>query len=286
MDTIFRGMVQCMNEKRWVDFPKYFSSPYAKNGQQFTAETHAAQLQTVGDFELTVDAITVDGVSQQCVAANVIAKFHPSKDFLGKEPEGKVLVFSEQSFNWYTGNKLSKTLLLADHDAMQRQLSETSQPGHIADLISAHRGIGKKKVPARELEQIYRAYIGCINAQTMTTDLPRFCHSQVVHNAKTLSTDEYRLLIEEAFDAVPDITFDLAIVVADEETQRVAARIEFTGTPVGVMAGAVPNGQSVKFCEHVTYAFDDGKIARVWSLVDWTSYRQQLLGGSQRTEDA
>ncbi|KAI2613326.1 polyketide cyclase SnoaL-like domain-containing protein [Hypoxylon sp. NC1633] len=111
----------------------------------------------------------------------------------------------------------------------------------------------------------------------MAAELPRFCHPLVIHNTKALSTERYRLLIQEALRANPDISIGIHTVVADERAQRVAARLQFAGTPVGELAGAKPNGRGVAFCEHVTYLFQDGKIARVWSIIDWASYRAQQL---------
>ncbi|RYO77695.1 hypothetical protein DL766_002840 [Monosporascus sp. MC13-8B] len=111
----------------------------------------------------------------------------------------------------------------------------------------------------------------------MESKLPIFRHPQVLHNNKALALDNYRQLMQDAITAIPDINFGVHTLIADEEAQRVAVRLEFTGTPVKAIRDIQPTGRPVHFAEHVTYQFREGKIARVWSLVDWVSYREQLL---------
>ncbi|KAI5917388.1 SnoaL-domain-containing protein [Camillea tinctor] len=278
IEATFRSFVTCLNEKRWNDLPQYATLPFTKDGEQFTPQSYAAWAGSVGEFELTVDSVTVDREANQ-LASTVLVKFKPEGAVMGLEPTGSAISFVEQHINWFSGGKLSQTLILGDRDEIIRRLSDPQSSSTTPDLLI--RGewgrVSGKTLSTLELKQTYRAYIDCINAQTLDADsLAKFCHLRVVHNAKTLSVLEYGLLIQEAFTAIPDIVFELHSVVADERRQRVAARIEFRGTPVGPMAGAKANGRSVEFCEHVTYQLMDGKIARVWSIVDWVSYRRQL----------
>ncbi|GAW25914.1 putative ester cyclase [Rosellinia necatrix] len=164
------------------------------------------------------------------------------------------------------------TSAAADSAGREEEEEEEVERGRDGD---GDRG-GQRRLSTSELESTYRAYIGCINARTTATGLPRFCHGHVTHNATRLSLDGYRALIQQTLAAVPDIVFAVDILVADEVAQRVAARLRFSGTPTGELAGAKPTGRSVHFCEYVTYAFRDGKIDRVWSIVDWGTYRWQL----------
>ncbi|KAI0594574.1 hypothetical protein F4775DRAFT_425232 [Biscogniauxia sp. FL1348] len=36
MEATFRSFVTCLNEKRWDDLPQYTTSPFTKNGEQYT----------------------------------------------------------------------------------------------------------------------------------------------------------------------------------------------------------------------------------------------------------
>lgn len=127
-----------------------------------------------------------------------------------------------------------------------------------------------------EAEIRYKAYIDCINNSTMTTELEKYCKSTVIHNDRSLSLDQYRELIQEAKDAIPDIHFHIDKLVADERKGVIAAILTFTGTPIKPLEGLESNGKSVRFSEHVFYQLSDGKIEQVWSLIDWNTAARQL----------
>ena len=202
---------------------------------------------------------------------------------MGVGPTNKVLHFMEQRLNWFTPEgKLSRTIALADRDAIQRQLSDPQdgyalEPDLISTQVDEGGSVGTE--PDGNLETIYKAYLDCINQRTMQADLPEFCHPHVFHNGRALPLDQYRMLMQDAITAIPDINFGLDTIIADRTAQRIAVRLEFTGTPIKAIAGVEPTGRPVRFAEHVTYQFRNGKIHRVWSQVDWVSYRQQLLEG-------
>ncbi|KAI1075347.1 SnoaL-domain-containing protein [Whalleya microplaca] len=199
-----------------------------------TPESYASHTQSVGEVEVIVDAITVDHES------------HPA-------PTGKTISSLEQRFNWFTEGKLSKMLVVADRDEILRQLLDPTA-SYSPDLISQQKYASEVMFPTRKLEDVYEAYIACV------------CHSEVVFNAKALTTEGYRLMIQGVLTAICDIRLGLHTVVGDSKAQRVATTVGFTGTPVETMAGAKPSGRS----------FVGGRIARVWSIVDWASCRQQL----------
>lgn len=123
---------------------------------------------------------------------------------------------------------------------------------------------------------IYRSYINAINTHT---SLEPFVHANVIHNDKTMSIAEYTALIESAFEGAPDIRFVVTMEIADADT--VAARIMFDCVPkppefIG-LAVSEP-GKRVRFAENVFYRFREGKIKRVWSVVDVKSVEDQLKG--------
>ena len=101
----------------------------------------------------------------------------------------------------------------------------------------------------------------------MTTHLAEFCHPVVAHNGVELLLSRYQMLMEDAQEAIPDLVFHVAEVIADEGNQQVAAR---------AWAGVEPSGKGVDFSEQVFYWFEEGKIRRVVSLVDMTAYREQM----------
>ena len=279
---VYESLIQCLNERRWEALPNYLHSTYEIDGQKYTPTEYAAKVGDAGEVEVIIDALTIDEGSRR-LASNVLVKWNPSQPVMGVGPTNKVLHFMEQRLNWFTSEgKLSRTVVLADREAIQRQLSDP-QAGYALepDLISTQvdEGGSVRTEPDGNLETIYKAYLDCINQRTMQTDLPKFCHPHVFHNGRALPLDQYRMLMQDAITAIPDINFGLDTIIADRTAQRVAVRLEFTGTPIKAIAGVEPTGRPVRFAEHVTYQFRNGKIHRVWSQVDWVSYRQQLLEG-------
>ncbi|WP_339482125.1 MULTISPECIES: ester cyclase [unclassified Pseudomonas] len=47
-----------------------------------------------------------------------------------------------------------------------------------------------------------------------------------------------------------------------------AARLAFNCTPAGELLGLAVNGARIAFTENVFYAFEDGRIREVWSIID------------------
>jgi predicted ester cyclase len=128
----------------------------------------------------------------------------------------------------------------------------------------------------QQISTLYRAYIDCINANTMGTELPLYCQSQVTHNDRLLSLEQYQRLIQESKDAIPDLHFHIDSLLVDEASQMLAVIIRLTGKPTQEINGLKPTGKSVHFSEHVFYQLEAGKIYRVRSLVDWDTVRMQL----------
>jgi len=144
-------------------------------------------------------------------------------------------------------------------------------------LPTRRRELEEGKV--EDLEDWYREYIGVINsgAEAMREFLGAYCReSGVKRNGILLPIERYIGLMADVQEAVEGLTFEVTNVVADEERQMVAARIEFVGTPVKMYMGAAPTGDEVEWAEHVFYWLDAGKIAEVISIVDWEAYREGL----------
>jgi predicted ester cyclase len=211
------------------------------NGKAISSPEAFRDQTKAGRVHLDVDAITVDEQTRR-LGVSILVKFTTANSAVNR-----TIKFIEQHLIWVENDKISKMATMMDRDSLQRQLSDPIY-SPTPDLIGDRHGdVAEKKLSTRELEETYRAYVGCINAQTMKSGLPTFCHPQVIHNTKQLSLEEYLALIQDAFTAVPDIVFGIDTVVADELAQRIAVRLEFTGTPTGTLAGVEPTGRSGEF---------------------------------------
>jgi predicted ester cyclase len=124
-----------------------------------------------------------------------------------------------------------------------------------------------------DLSDVYRGYIACLNKQDWP-NLGRFVHEDVQYNGKRIGLSGYREMLEEDFRAIPDLYFDIELLIS--EPPRVASRLRFDCTPKGLLFGFPVNGKKVQFAENVFYEFLDGKVANVWSIIDKAAIVSQL----------
>lgn len=126
---------------------------------------------------------------------------------------------------------------------------------------------------AAELAETYRGYIACLNRQDWA-GLAAFVREDVRYNGEAVGLSGYRAMLEGDFRAIPDLSFEIALLVS--EPPRVAARLDFDCTPVGELFGVAVNGRRVRFSENVFYEFADGRIGRVWSIIDKAAIAGQV----------
>ncbi|MAY62742.1 MAG: ester cyclase [Rhizobiales bacterium] len=124
-----------------------------------------------------------------------------------------------------------------------------------------------------DLAAAYRGYIGCLNRQDWD-NLGRFVHEDVHYNGTHVGLAGYRNLLEGDFRAIPDLSFNIALLVCDPP--HVASRLAFDCTPVGTLFGLPVNGRRVRFDENVFYEYRDGLIREVRSVIDKAAIAEQL----------
>ena len=124
-----------------------------------------------------------------------------------------------------------------------------------------------------ELADAYRGYIACLNAQDWP-NLGRFVGDEAHYNDKRVGLAGYREMLEGDFLAIPDLYFDIALLVC--EPPFIASRLRFDCTPKGELFGLPVNGRRVAFTENVFYEFRDRRIANVWSVIDKAAIEAQL----------
>jgi len=105
-------------------------------------------------------------------------------------------------------------------------------------------------------------------------NLPQFVHDDVYYNDKQIGSAGYRAMLERDFLEIPDLHFDIDLLVADPA--YVGARLRFNCTPQGTFLGLEVNGRKVTFTENVFYEFRGEKIGRVWSIIDKAAIEAQL----------
>jgi predicted ester cyclase len=129
-----------------------------------------------------------------------------------------------------------------------------------------------------DLAVLYGDYIACLNRQDWP-NLHRFVADDVRHNGRPFGLAGYRAMLERDFAEIPDLHFEVALLVADPP--RIASRLRFDCTPKGYFLGLPVNGKRVTFDEHVFYEVPNGKIAQVWSIIDKSGIEAQLEHSSR-----
>jgi predicted ester cyclase len=124
-----------------------------------------------------------------------------------------------------------------------------------------------------DLSGIYRDYIACLNEQDWPK-LAQFVDQQVQHNGRPIGLSGYREMLERDFDQIPDLRFEIRLLVSD--ANYIASRLAFDCTPKATFLGLDVNGRRVSFTENVFYEVRQGKITRVWSIIDKAAIEAQL----------
>lgn len=124
-----------------------------------------------------------------------------------------------------------------------------------------------------DLADIYRGYIDCLNRLDWE-NLETFVHKDARYNGARIGLSGYREMLEGDFRAIPDLRFDIDFLVV--QPPRVAARLLFDCTPVGMLFDLPVNGRRVQFTENVFYEFRDSRIVNVLSVIDKAAIASQL----------
>ncbi|OBS22943.1 hypothetical protein FPOA_09264 [Fusarium poae] len=249
------------SEGQWDKLKSLVQPTVAVNDDSLQRETFIAHLRS--DVENNnsyskLDSSVVD-INAQAIAARVIKTQSTSS--------GEAFQYQEIILAWFVDGRLLTIKSLQDNDSRRaREPSATDTPTHLLD---------NPNPTTLDLDSTYRQYIGSINEKTMEATFREFCKPLVTHNTHEKTIVEYISLIQQSQEAIRGLYFDIQDLLVDKDSGRVAARLEFTGVPIKNWADAEPNGQGVKFHEHVMYWFDQGKIHWVWSIVDLDTYRDQ-----------
>ena len=124
-----------------------------------------------------------------------------------------------------------------------------------------------------DLSDVYRDYIACLNKQDWPK-LEQFVHGEVVYNGQRIGISGYREMLEKDFHEIPDLYFDIQLLISDPP--YIASRLRFDCTPRGAFLGLPVNGKRVSFAENVFYEFRNERIDQVWSVIDKAAIEAQL----------
>ena len=122
------------------------------------------------------------------------------------------------------------------------------------------------------LRQRYLDYLEVLNDRRFE-DLDHFVADHLTYNGSPQTREHYQDQRRREADLIPDLRFDVALLVVEEN--RVACLLRFDCTPEGEFLGFPVSGLRIQFTEHVFYRFDHGRIVEVRSLLDREAIRHQ-----------
>ncbi|KAK4144029.1 uncharacterized protein C8A04DRAFT_37046 [Dichotomopilus funicola] len=271
--TRFKSFIDRINRRQWETLSDAVQSRVNYNQRelslyeftQLLKQEFAPKTNTTMAIVTTVGGdATVDGpvITRLCVKTSLV-----EGPRLPSAPR-QHFEHSRHMVAYFTDNKISQVY----------DISDAAEKQTLCQAIVPPPALRPPPPPASiDLRQFYADYIACINSGSITDDLHRFCKpSGVTWNGTPMSVQKYGEMIQSSLDAISGLYFDIHTLAVDEGRQQLAARLEFTGTPVKSFAGGAPNGRSVEFSEHVFYWLEQGLISDVLSIVDWEEYRSQL----------
>ena len=124
-----------------------------------------------------------------------------------------------------------------------------------------------------DLSGLYRNYIACLNKRDWP-NLARFVQEDVHYNGDRVGLAGYCAMLVEDVRAIPDLRFDVHLLIC--QPPHVASRLRFDCTPMWRLFDLPVNGKRVSFTENVFYEFRDGRIDKVWSIIDKAAIAAQL----------
>ncbi|KAL2150940.1 hypothetical protein VTH82DRAFT_6038 [Thermothelomyces myriococcoides] len=277
--TRFKSFVDRINRRQWELLGDVVHGKLGYNKEHLSLYEFTASLKNefAPKTNITLDIVTSLGGDDDAAAATdgpVMARLRV-KTLVTEGPclpsaARKHSEYARHMVAHFADTKISHLYDISDVDEKQ-SLSQRVVP-----LPGPRSPPALPETPV-DLRRFYADYIACINDGRIAEDLHRFCRpSGVVWNGTHYTVQQYGEMIQSSREAISGLFFDIHTLVVDGSRQQLAARLEFTGTPVKPFAGAVPNGRPVAFAEHVFYWLEEGKISDVLTIVDWEDYRSQL----------
>jgi|KBSSwiStaDraftv2_1062776.scaffolds.fasta_scaffold170088_1 predicted ester cyclase len=130
-------------------------------------------------------------------------------------------------------------------------------------------------VSSPDLTDFYKRYIAALNARdikTVESMIPETVLRLGVPYPRTAVLDSFNVIT----DAIPDYRWNIQdLFVIDD---RIAVRLQNTGTPIKPFLGHEPTGRSLNFMEFASYRIRDGRFAEMWFLMDEAAVARQLRG--------
>ena len=281
IESVYRAWVAALNDLSYTDIEQHLTSPFHHVGRDFTPQQWTEHLaiisKVLGPTTLTIDRVIADD-SQNCLAARLLVKCRPLQPWMGHQPSGKDVLFTEMFFVWFQEGKLCRTSFNIETPVISRQLQDPSQTYDFDSALDTKTP--SSPVSKQQMQETHDGFINMLNSKNMS-EFPNIVQEQVVLNGMQLTCQGYQGVATGLVEAISDLVATVRTRLVDVDSQMMAAQIELAGTPVKAIQGCEPTGRAVRFNDHVMYKFEGGKICRVWFVPDLDTLDKQLREGTQ-----
>lgn len=132
-------------------------------------------------------------------------------------------------------------------------------------------------MPEADLKNLYRRYIAAINDRQFDV-LDQLIADDVQMNGVPYKRAEVVESVRGFVDAAPDWIWNIQDLFAEDD--RIAARLQDTGTPVKQFLGYEPTGAALNIMEYASYRIRHGRFVEIYFLLDTAAVAAQLRGNS------
>ena len=126
LQTIYRGYLNCLNERQWSRLGEYVAEELSYNGERRTLADYQAMLEkdthAIPDLQFTPELLLAD---DSIVACRLAFRCTPRHEFLGFEPTGGQISFSENVFYRFDDEwRIVDVWSVIDLQAIREQVSQ------------------------------------------------------------------------------------------------------------------------------------------------------------------
>lgn len=121
---VYLRYLQCLNDRRWTDLGEFVSADVVHNGRPFGLAGYRAMLEgdvaAIPDLQFSAELVVTD---HEFVASRLIFTCTPGRTFLGLEPTGARITFSEHVFYRFHKSVIAEVWSLIDRSAIVDQMT-------------------------------------------------------------------------------------------------------------------------------------------------------------------
>jgi predicted ester cyclase len=120
--AVYDDYLQCLNERRWNAMGEFVTEELSYNAKPMSLGDYRAMLEAdtraIPDLRFTADLVVTQG---DFVACRLLFRCTPQETFLGYEPTGARISFSEHVFYRFRDGKIAEVWSLIDTQAIAAQ---------------------------------------------------------------------------------------------------------------------------------------------------------------------